>query len=253
MPDLEMQLEKPAQLSQRPITPMDLIQHARQNGASIEEMYQLFELKMQMDAEEARKAYFADYALFQEENIAVVKDMENKQYSTAHKKAMYSSIGNLVSSVRPYLAKHGFGPSWAVVQEGNKIIVTCTLKHRGGHSESVTMEGTPDGSGTKNPLQQVKSTRTYLRVCTFEDICGIASSEANLNDDGNGAGKGEQMEETTYVGELDKIKDANDKAELRKLFSAACELADAAKDSRAKDDFIKAKNTRYRELDKEGK
>jgi hypothetical protein len=253
MPDLEMQLQN----SPRAIAAVDkvdgLIEHGRQTGATIEQMYQLFELRKQVDAEEARKAYFADFALFQEEDIAVIKDMENKQYSTAQKKAMYSSIGNLVGSVRPYLAKHGFGPSWAVVQEGNKIIVTCTLKHRGGHSESVTMEGTPDGSGAKNPLQQVKSTRTYLRVCTFEDICGIASSEANLNDDGNGAGKGEQMEETTYVGELDKIKDANDKAELRKLFSAACELADAAKDSRAKDDFIKAKNTRYRELDKEGK
>lgn len=253
MPDLEMQLQKSPNTAAA-IEKIDvLIERGYSEKLSIEGMKQLFELRKEIDAEEARKAYFSDFALFQAENVIVIKDMENKQYSTAAKKAMYTSAGNLVGTVTPFLAKHGFGPSWQISQEGGKIIVTCTLKHRAGHSESATMEGTPDGSGAKNPLQQVKSTRTYLRVCTFEDVCGMASREASVDDDGNGAGKSARMEETDYLGTMDNIKGANDKDELRKLFAAACELADAIKDSRSKDDFIKAKNARYRELDKDGK
>jgi len=51
----------------------------------------------------------------------------------------------------------------------------------------VTLFGPADSSGSKNPLQQVKSTVTYLRKATFEAITGIASSNPTDDDDGNAA------------------------------------------------------------------
>jgi hypothetical protein len=91
--------------------------------------------------------------------------------------------------VAPALSKHGFSYSWATRQErdGRSIVwieVTCTLKHRLGHSESVTLGGPPDISGNKNPIQQVVSTVTYLERHTLKAITGV--SEKGEDDDGQG-------------------------------------------------------------------
>ena len=57
------------------------------------------------------------------------------------------------------------------------------------------MSGPPDDSGKKNPLQQIKSTITYLEIATFEAVTGIAASDAG-DDDGNGtARKGMPIEQ----------------------------------------------------------
>ena len=37
-----------------------------------------------------------------------------------------------------------------------------------GHEEQVELNGVPDVSGSKNPLQERKSTRTYLKLETFD-------------------------------------------------------------------------------------
>ena len=51
-----------------------------------------------------------------------------------------------------------------------------------------------DANNAKNPLQQVKSTMTYLKIATFEAVTGIASRAGNQDDDGNGAGDKEKTE-----------------------------------------------------------
>jgi len=63
------------------------------------------------------------------------------------------------------------------------------MTHESGYSDSVTLKGPLDTSGSKNPLQQVKSTVTYLRKATFEAITGIATSDRTSDDDGNAAGE----------------------------------------------------------------
>jgi hypothetical protein len=109
----------------------------------------------------------------------VTKDKANKQYGSK-----YTSIGNMFNTVTPRLSKYGFSVNFEV-QQAEMITVTCIVTHKLGHSESVSMSAPPDGSGSKNTLQQIKSTLTYLRAATFESAIGIASSDANLDDDGN--------------------------------------------------------------------
>jgi hypothetical protein len=86
------------------------------------------------------------------------------------------------------LSPHGLTARWNFGQEGEVITVSCTLTHEHGHSESVTLSAPPDKSGAKNPIQQIRSTTTYLRILTLEAVTGIATVEANLDDDGNAAG-----------------------------------------------------------------
>lgn len=112
----------------------------------------------------------------------IVKDMLNKQYGSK-----YSSLANFVNTVNPELSRHGLSSKWELNQSGG-ITVTCVMTHIMGHMESVSMTAPADTSGAKNPIQQIKSTVTYLELATFQAITGLVASDAAMDDDGNGAG-----------------------------------------------------------------
>lgn len=152
-------------------------------NASVERANQAFDFFQKVQAEQARRAFIEAKAAFKATAPTILKDMENKQY-----KSRYSSIGNVVNTLTEALSKHGFDAKWEFDQGNASISVTCILTHREGHSERVTLAGPPDTSGQKNPIQQIKSTTTYLKLATFEAVTGIASKEGNADDDGNGAG-----------------------------------------------------------------
>lgn len=162
--------------------PLAMAMQAMRAGMSIADMRGMLDLQKDFEANEARKAYVDAVASFKLDPPTVYKDKENLQY-----KSKYTSIGNLVNTVNSALSKHGLSASWQVDQT-TQIKVTCILTHKLGHSESCSMSGPADASGAKNPLQQIKSTVTYLKLATYEAITGTASAEGNADDDGNGAG-----------------------------------------------------------------
>jgi ABC-type amino acid transport substrate-binding protein len=45
----------------------------------------------------------------------------------------------------------------------------------------------PDKAGAKNDIQAIKSSVTYAKAVTYESVCGMAASDANVDDDANGA------------------------------------------------------------------
>lgn len=171
------------------ITPMHMLQMAVEKGADLEYLQKLMDLQERWEANQARKSFNAALAAFKKNPPVVVKDMLNKQYGST-----YSSLGNLVNVVNAALGEHGLSASWDV-QSGDVIKVTCILEHIDGHQKRVTIEGPRDVSGSKNTLQQIRSTLTYLKGDTFEAVTGIASKVGNVDDDGKGAGKGEKPPE----------------------------------------------------------
>jgi hypothetical protein len=55
------------------------------------------------------------------------------------------------------------------------IYVTCYLTHKDGHTETLTLEGPPDSSGSKNPLQEMQSTASFLKRQGLLAITGTAT------------------------------------------------------------------------------
>ena len=161
--------------------PADLISQAISKGADLDKLEKLLTLQERWEKNEARKAYNEAISAFKENPPRVTKDKQNSQY-----KSMYTTLGNLVNTVNPELSKHGLSASWEIKQ-ANTIEVTCILTHRMGHSERATASAPADNSGSKNAIQQIKSTVTYLKAVTYESIIGLASSDANYDDDGNSA------------------------------------------------------------------
>ena len=225
------------------ITPMRLIELASERGATIEQMQQLFELKLRVEADEAKKAFVTAMAAFKTEAIRVTRDKENKQYGS-----MYTTLGNLVNTVTPHLSKHGLSVRWDIDQTAG-IKVTCIITHSLGHSENVAMTCPPDSSGAKNPIQQIKSSITYAKACTFESICGLASTDANLDDDGNNGAPKPSLGDEEFIALRDNIDAAETVGELKRYYEAAYKRAQELGDRTAMESFIKAKNARKKVIE----
>lgn len=231
-------------------TPMDLLSIAVSQNFDIEKLAKLMELQKEWERNEARKAFQQAKAEFKSESIHITRDKENKQYSSR-----YTSIGNLIETVTPYLSKHGLSVDWEVDQSSG-IKVTCNLTHRLGYGEARSMVVPPDASGQKNPIQQIKSAITYARICTFECATGLASRDpqVNPNDDGNGFDTpGAGLPDQRFVELRDWIDNSKDDDELKRMYQMACKEADAVSDAGAKREFNKAKNNKYRELHNAGR
>ena len=163
-----------------------VMQIAIQKNYAPEFIEKMMDLQERHEANQAKKAFTKAMAAFKADPPTICKDKINKQFGSK-----YSSIDALVNPAIPYLSKYGLSHSWQYGEPAEKqVVVTCTITHELGHSESVTMSAPPDTSGgnSKNPIQQIKSTQTYLKIATFEAVTGLVSQEANLNDDGNASG-----------------------------------------------------------------
>lgn len=169
--------------------PMQMLALAVERGDGIEQLKQLMDLRDRWEATEAKKAYVEAFTNFKRNMPDVIKDMLNKQYGSD-----YSSLANLVNTVNRTLGEYGLNAAWKPDVQGGVVSVTCVLTHVGGHSETVTLAGPPDSSGQKNPLQQIKSTLTYLEGATFQAITGVVARSASKDDDGNGAGGKPEVE-----------------------------------------------------------
>jgi hypothetical protein len=151
----------------------------------IDQLEKLLSLQRQWDADQAKKDYTAAMAAFKAEPIRIVKD-KSVGYETDKGFVGYkhASLAAVVDAVVVGMGKHGLSHRWDVKQNGS-IEVTCTITHRAGHSESVSMSAGADNSGKKNAIQQIASTITYLQRYTLMSICGVAASDMQ-DDDGKG-------------------------------------------------------------------
>ena len=174
---------------------------------------EMFQLEKERDAENARKAYFRAKSAFKAHAPVVIKDMDNKQYNSK-----YASENAMLNTINPVLSQFGLEACFDFPKVEQGMAVTCILTHELGHSERVTLPGPLDTSGSKNPLQQVKSTVTYLRKATFEAIVGIASSNG-VDDDANSAAPEDTINDQQFADITSLISEvkANEKAFLKYL------------------------------------
>lgn len=165
-------------------TPAQMLAIAVSQNADLAKLEKLMELQERYEASEARKAFNAAVAEFKKNPPDIIKDKTNNQYGSK-----YATLANLVNNGSAALAPFGLTVDWKIDQSDNKIKVTCILKHALGHFEEVSITGLPDDSGSKNKLQQIKSTITYLKGETFQCVTGVTARDCPGDNDGNGAGK----------------------------------------------------------------
>lgn len=168
--------------------PMQLIQMAVQNGASVESLTQLLALKEKWEAGEARKAFVSAMAQFKSNPPKITKNRKVK-FTTQKGTTEYThaSLDHVCDIIGAALGKVNISYRWETEQlDGGLVKVRCILTHALGHQESSVLIAQPDNSGNKNGIQAVGSTVTYLQRYTLLAVTGMATEDQD--DDGRGAG-----------------------------------------------------------------
>jgi hypothetical protein len=171
------------------VTPMVLLQTAIERGASVEELGQLMALQERMLAIDAKRAYTEAKAAFMAEAPRLKKNKHVKFPTRTGPDTEYEHItlDHAVDTLAPILSKHGITHGWKTEQKDGLIKVTCILTHVMGHEEHVSLEAGAETSGTKNAIQSIGSTVSYLERYTFLAITGQAAK--GMDNDGAGSGQ----------------------------------------------------------------
>lgn len=178
------------------VTPYDMVTQAVSNGASVEVVGRLLDLHERWEANRARKAFDAAMSDAKAEigpihkNRSVGYESKKSDSRTSYK---HEDLAEIARTIDPVLSKHGLSYRYQTTQEGPAVRVTCIVAHRDGHSEQNSLSAGNDTSGSKNSIQAIGSTITYLQRYTLKAALGLAASN---DDDGR---KAEQTVEEAKV------------------------------------------------------
>lgn len=161
------------------MTPMEMAYHLIQNGADLGSVKEMLAMSKELAADQARRAFDEAVSDAKSEIPIVGKN------ATGHNSKRYADFSAYAAALKPILAKHGLSYRFRTSQD-DRITVTCILSHKAGHSEENSLSGAADTSGSKNAIQAVGSTLTYLQRYTLIQALGLAASE---DDDGKASGQ----------------------------------------------------------------
>ena len=188
-------------------SPASMMQAALNSGVDIEKLEHLLELQQKWEANEARKAYHEAMALFKANPPKIEKDRK-VSYKAGGGMTEYShaSLANVCEKINSGLGEYGLSAAWKTEQAEKGITVTCTVTHKLGHSESTSLFAAPDTSGSKNSIQAIGSTISYLERYTILALTGLATGD--MDDDGASSSRPVEYITEKQVSELtDMIND----------------------------------------------
>jgi hypothetical protein len=195
-------------------TPMALLTHAVESGASVETMEKLMALHERWEANQARRAFDAAMAEAKAKIPVIAKNRKvDYQHAGGGGRTTYQheDLGEIARTVDPILAEHGLSYRFQTTANPNEpVTVTCIVSHRDGYSERNTLSAGRDESGKKNSIQAIGSTITYLQRYTLKAALGLAAA---ADDDGK-ASEEPAAPERPYISE-------EQEAALRDLIAAA--------------------------------
>lgn len=161
----------------RELTPVDMLHQAVSQGANIDVLTKLMDLQERWERNQERKAFDAAVADAKAKIKPIVKNREGHN-------SKYADMAAIAAAVDPILSEFGLSYRYRASQE-DRIGVTCILSHKLGHAEETKLYGLPDTTGSKNAIQAIGSTATYLQRYTLMLALGLAASQ---DDDGKAAG-----------------------------------------------------------------
>ena len=227
------------------VTPMSMLQIAVQRGATMDELTKLMDLQERWEKTEARKAFVVALNAFKADPPEVLKTTKVAFGNTKYTHASLEGASEIIGAA---LAKHAISHRWDVDQADGKIKVTCILTHALGHSESVTMEATPDTSGSKNSIQAIGSAVSYLQRYTLFTASGIAPK--NADDDGRGGGGVHEMDARVKADFLAQINALKDKKAAEVLWAGIAAECTKAGDVPAYNELKAALSAKVKTLNK---
>jgi hypothetical protein len=162
-----------------PTTLLNLVARAAGDpGTDVAKMQALIELQERVMRQQSKQAFTEALASVAAELEPVKKDASNPQF-----RRQYATLAAIDSAVRPIYTHHGFSVRYgSEAGPDGRIVVTCILSHRDGHSETLSLAAPPDGSTSRTPIQAVGSSVSYLKRYLISMALNITF--ADEDDDG---------------------------------------------------------------------
>lgn len=205
-------------------TPAMLLSLAVEQGADLDRLEKLMQLKLQWETNEARKAYFEAMTAFKANPPEIDK---NKKVAYGNTKYSHASLWNVTDKINSELSKYGLSASWTTKQTEKEITVTCRISHVLGHFEETSLTALPDNSGAKNSIQALGSTITYLQRYTILALTGLATQDQD--DDGAGATAYISDKELSTITDMVNAKDVDLAKFLKYVGAESLETIPASK------------------------
>lgn len=166
----EIQVIAPA--ASTAITPMNLLNQAVASG-NIELAEKLMSLHERWERNEARKAFDTAMSRAKAEIPVIFK---NRQVNYGNTTYSHEDLAEISRTIDPILANCGLSYRFRTLSDNQTVTVTCIISHRDGHSEENSLTGAHDVSGSKNKIQAVGSTITYLQRYTLKAALGLSAA-----------------------------------------------------------------------------
>lgn len=137
----------------------------------LEKIIELQERILRVNAEAAFNAAFAEMS----REIPTIIEHSKTDKTT------YAPLEDIIETVRPILARHGFAVSHSTEWPSEtRVRVVGILTHERGHARRSEFCGQADQTGSKNAIQALGSTVSYGRRYTTSDLlCIVTRREDN--------------------------------------------------------------------------
>ena len=153
----------------------------------VEKMERLLAMHEKITTEQRRIDFFAALARIQ----AVIPQIKKSGMildKNSKLRSRYAKIEHIDAILRPLLAEEGFAMSFnSAAAPSGGYLLSCTLSHKGGHSEVKELVLPLDKSDFRSNVQSVGSTVSYGRRTLIKMHLNII--EAEEDDDGQGGGE----------------------------------------------------------------
>lgn len=109
----------------------------------------------------------------------IVKNNEVSFGANGKGSYQYEDLASISKAIDKILSAHGLSYRFHTSSTADTVTVTCRLSHVSGHTEENSLTGPYDRTGSKNPVQALGSTVSYLQRYTLKSALGLAAAKDN--------------------------------------------------------------------------
>ena len=132
-----------------------LMEIAISSEADVAKFEKLMDLQERWEVKEAKKAFVIALSRFQGKCPVIKKTRQAHNYK-------YAPLSEIVEQIKDPLAECGLSYRFEQSLNGDEMQVSCIVSHSDGHSERTMMSAIPDATGSKNAIQAIGSSNSYL-------------------------------------------------------------------------------------------
>ena len=155
-----------------------LLAQGIQHGLSVDALERLLSMRRELQAEQAKAAFFAALATFQAQIPAIPKSQTARVTSAKGTFTYrYADLADIQKTIAPVLAGNGLSVTFDTEQDQGGYVVMAKVHHTGGHSETTTFRVPLDGGARMNSTQAAGSALTYGRRYALTAALGIVTAD----------------------------------------------------------------------------